>query len=155
MPATETPVIVGWREVVGLPEWGIRRIRAKIDTGARTSAIHCATIEELPDGRVRFEVVVREYPTRRTRWVEAEPVRRAVVKPSSGEQQVRLVCRTRMVLGPAEQEIEIGLVCREGMLCRMLLGRRAVPPGFVVDPGAKYLLRREVGRVSDPGSGPS
>lgn len=141
---------IGWRERVALPEWGIRGVRAKIDTGARTSAIHCVQIEPLPGGRVRFEVVTRERPARKTRWVEAEVVRESVVKPSSGETQTRVVCRTRMLLGPAEQEIEVGLVCRAGMLCRMLLGRMGVPPGFVVDPRSKYLLRPAPPRAPGP-----
>lgn len=136
-PASTT---IGWREYVVLPDWGIKRIRAKIDTGARTSAIHCSHIEELSEGRVRFEVVTRERPTRHTVWVEADVVRESVVKPSTGESQTRLVCKTRMLLGSAQEEIEIALVCREGMLCRMLLGRRGIPPGFAVDPHAKYLL---------------
>ena len=137
----EPTTIIGWREHIVLPDWGIKRIRAKIDTGARTSAIHCARIEKLSAGRVRFEVVIRERPKRQTIWVEADVVRESVVKPSTGEPQTRLVCKTRMRLGSAEHDIEIALVCREGMLCRMLLGRRGVPPGFTVDPRAKYLLK--------------
>lgn len=154
MTSPPKPTTIGWRERVALPDWGIKGIRAKIDTGARTSAIHCAHIEELPDGRVLFEVVIRERPTRRTKWVEADLARESVVKPSTGETQTRLVCRTRMVLGPAEHEIDIGLVCREGMLCRMLLGRLGVPPGFVVDPHSKYLLRPKRDRGPNP-KGPS
>ena len=140
MPQPPQPTTIGWRERVALPDWGIKRIRAKIDTGARTSAIHCAEIQELPDGKVRFEVVIREHPKRRTKWVEADLARESTVKPSTGESQTRLVCRTRMVIGPAEHEIEIGLVCRQGMLCRMLLGRTAIPPGFLIDASRKYLL---------------
>lgn len=144
MPERKDPLQIGWREVVALPDWGIRKIRAKIDTGARTSAIHCSTIEHLPDGKVRFEVVIRERPERRTRWVEAEPIRTSVVKPSTGERQERVVCRTRLVIGGVERDIEIGLVCREGMLCRMLLGRTAVSDGFLINAGRKYLLREKL-----------
>ena len=137
---TDLPVI-GAEEFVGLSDWNIKHLRTKTDTGARTSAIHCAHIEKLSAGRVRFEVVTRERPRRQTVWVEADVVRESVVKPSTGEPQTRLVCKTRMRLGASEHEIEIALVCREGMLCRMLLGRRGVPPGFTVDPRAKYLLK--------------
>lgn len=135
------PIVVGWREVVAFPDWGIPRVRAKIDTGARTSAIHAAHIDELPDGRVRFEVVTRERPERRSIWVEATPVRRTIIKPSSGERQVRIVCRTRMRVGPLEREIELSLVSREGMLCRLLVGRTALE-GALVDPQARYLHGR-------------
>ncbi|MEQ8318385.1 MAG: RimK/LysX family protein [Phycisphaerales bacterium] len=131
---------MGWRERVALPQWRIRGVRAKIDTGARTSAIHVQAFEQLPNARVRFEVVVRERPERKTRWVEAEVVRESVVKPSSGETQVRPVVSTTLVIGPLEFEAEVGLVCRQGMLCRMLVGRRAIAGLAVVDPSARNLL---------------
>ena len=110
-----------------------------MDTGARTSAIHVGALEELPDGRVRFQVVVRETPNLRTTWVEATPVRRATVKPSSGVRQERLVFRTRMEIGPIARDIELSLVSRKGMLCRMLVGRRALPAHVLVSPVRKYL----------------
>ncbi len=131
---------IGWRETVALPDWRIARIRAKIDTGARTSAIHVAAIEELPGERVRFKVVLREKPARKTRWVEAPIARRTVVKPSSGDRQSRIVCSTRMVLGGVEREVEVSLVCRQGMLCRMLVGRRAIAGAFLVDASRKYII---------------
>ncbi|NNF44794.1 MAG: ATP-dependent zinc protease, partial [Phycisphaerales bacterium] len=124
MPNHELTMI-GWRERVDLPDWGVRRIRAKIDTGARTSAIDVAQIETLADDRVRFEVVVRDRPRRVTKWIEADTARQSVVKPSSGERQQRVVCRTTMGIAGIEHEIELSLVCRQGMLCRMLIGRTA------------------------------
>jgi len=132
-------IVVGWREFIDLPEWGIRSVRAKIDTGARTSAIHVAHLEDLGDGRVRFEVVARERPERRTHWVEAEVVRESVVKPSSGERQARPVVRTRIRIGDREHDAELSLVCREGMLCRMLVGRTALEGTFIVDPGRTHV----------------
>lgn len=132
--------LIGCRERVALPEWGIENLHAKIDTGARTSAIDVAVIEHLSDGRVRFEVVRRHRPTRETKWVEADPVRTTVVKPSSGERQERVVCRTMLRIGPFEQEVELSLVCRAGMLCRMLIGRAALAEVFWVDPSRRYLL---------------
>ncbi len=131
---------IGWKERVDFPDWGLRGVRAKIDTGARTSVVDVATIEELDDGRLRFEVVVRAKPTRKTRWVEATPARSSVVKPSSGEPQERHVVTTRIRVGPFEQEIELSLVCRQNMLCRMLLGRTALAGHFVVDPSQAFLL---------------
>ncbi|MCA9292323.1 MAG: ATP-dependent zinc protease [Phycisphaerales bacterium] len=135
----------GWRERVALPDWGIKSIKAKLDTGARTSAIHVGEIEDLPDGRIRFEVVTRERPTRKSVWVEAEPHRESLVKPSSGEVQQRIVCRTRIRLGPIEREIDVSLVCRKGMLCRMLIGRMALQ-GVAVDPNSTYLLTKKPNR---------
>jgi len=139
MPTPEIP-IVGWRERVALPDWGIRNVRAKIDTGARTSAIDVAQIEELEDGRIRFEVVTRTEPVRKTRWIEADPVRRANIKPSHGVAQKRFVCSTTLRMGEVEREIEVSLVCRKNMLCRMLVGRTALSGVVLVDPSRKYAL---------------
>lgn len=150
---TQDLITIGWRERVDIPEWGLRSVRAKVDTGARTSAIDVATIEELGDGRIRFEVVFRDRPKRRTTWVEATPVRTSVVKPSHGEAQTRYVCLVPIRIGEVEREIEVSLVCRRGMLCRMLLGRTALR-GFAVDPRTKYVLSgRGPGNESVKGNG--
>lgn len=85
-PAVQAPPItIGWREYIALPDWGIKCLRVKVDSGARTSAIHVASVEEHDDGTARFEVVLREKPTHQSIWVEAPLVREAVVKPSSGK----------------------------------------------------------------------
>lgn len=134
--------IVGWREYVDLPDWDLKRIRAKIDTGARTSVIDVDHVEELKDGRIRFQVVYRLKPTRRTRWVTATPVRTSNVRPSHGVRQTRYVCKTRFRIGEVEREIEISLVSRKKMLCRMLLGRTALAKLVQVDPSRSYLLSK-------------
>lgn len=136
----EKQVLVGWRERVDIPEWGLRNVKAKIDTGARTSVIDVASIEEQADGTLRFEVVSRLKPVRKTVWVEAEPARQSVVKPSHGVSQVRHVCTTKIRIGEHEQEIELSLVCRANMLCRMLIGRTALAGHFIVDPSRKYIV---------------
>jgi len=133
------PVIVGWREHVRLPDWGISGLEAKIDTGARTSAIHVGALEWLDDGRIRFEVVTREKPERQSVLVTAHPVRRSTVKSSSGRRQERLVLRTRLEVGPIARDIELSLVSRKGMNCRMLVGRLGLPAGVLVDPHHTYL----------------
>lgn len=149
--AKKEPVIIGWREFVDLPEWGITRLKAKIDTGARTSAIHVSDLLELPDGRVQFQVVIKEKPKLRTMTVEAVPVRRTTIKPSSGVRQERLVFRTRMTIGPISRDIELSVVSRKGMLCRMLVGRRGLPTYAVVSPSRKYLHSDPPGRIGKPG----
>lgn len=121
-----------------MPDWHVRGVRAKIDTGARTSAIHVADIQHLPGGRMRFEVVLSERPRRRTRWIEADAVRESVVRPSTGQPQARPVVRTTLTIGPLTVETEVGLVCRRGMLCRMLVGRRALAGLALVDPSCTY-----------------
>ena len=131
--------VIGWREYVALPDWGIERVRVKTDTGARTSAIHVANYVDQEDGTARFDVVISERPKRRTIHVRASLVREAVVKPSSGKRQRRPVVRTTLQLGGVSKQIEITLVCRKGMLCRMLLGRTALEDDFLVDASKKYL----------------
>lgn len=143
--------MVGWRERIDLPEWGIRGLRVKIDTGARTSAIHVSHVEELPDGRLRFDVVKRTNPAVRHVTVEADHVRVSAVKPSSGELQERPVVRALMRLGPIEREIEVSLVDREGMLCRMLLGRTALE-GILVDATRRYVVSERSGKRKAGGS---
>jgi len=150
-PKHGTPLTtVGWRERVGLPEWGVKSVRAKIDTGARTSAVHVDHIEDLPDGRIRFEVVTREKPERRSVWVESEVIRESKVKPSSGVSQTRPVVRTVMRIGEVEREVEVGLVPRKGMICRMLVGRTALAGVFRVDPSRKHLTKLPAKRPNRP-----
>jgi hypothetical protein len=131
-------VTAGWREWVDLPDWGIHRVRAKLDTGARTSALHVAHIEELPDGRVAIDVVPRRKSERRVQVI-AEVVRRTRVKSSTGLAMLRPVVHTRLRLGPIVREIEVTLVDRGPMLHRMLVGRSALD-GVVVDPARRYLV---------------
>lgn len=137
----EPALVLGWAEVVELPEWGIRGLRAKLDSGARTSALHVEEIEDLGGGRVGFHVVVTTRPLRRVR-VEAVVCRRAAVRASSGHAEPRVFVRTALRLGSFEHAIEIGLVARETMRFRMLIGRSAVPRGALVDCARRYVLGR-------------
>jgi len=137
-----TPLIIGWREWIALPEWGVKRIKAKVDTGARTSVIDVKHVEELPNERVRFELVTSRNVKRRPVIVEAEIVRRTRVKSSFGDAHDRLIVRTRMMLGNVEKDVELSLVSRKSMLCRMLLGREALSPEFLVDSSRRYVVSR-------------
>ena len=135
-------IVVGWREVVNLRNWGLEGIRAKVDTGARTSALHVENVRTSADGRlVTFHAVVHrgedDHPE-----ITTEIVRSTRVRSSTGESQERIVVATTMLLGPIERRIEISLVSREDMLCPMLVGRRALPPGVTVDPLHRYLHGR-------------
>ncbi|TVQ30399.1 MAG: ATP-dependent zinc protease [Phycisphaeraceae bacterium] len=131
-------LVLGRREVVAIPEWGIRRVRAKVDTGARTSSIHVGRIEVIDD-RVHFDVMLsRKNPTKAVP-VEAALARMASVRPSTGEAQSRPVVEVEIVIGSVRRRIELTLVCRRGMLCRMLLGRSAIEGDFLVDPSRKYI----------------
>ena len=135
-------IVVGWNEYVELPAWGIRRLGAKVDTGARTSALHVEDIQPLARGRIRFQVVVHRTKRDRHYPVTTKIVRRARVKSSNGQFESRYFVRTLMRLGEVEKEIEISLVDRGKMAHRMLLGRTALKGDFVVDVSKRHLLDR-------------
>lgn len=141
------PLIIGWVELVALPEWGIAGLRAKIDTGARSSALHVERIERLPDRRVAFDVILRR-KGKRTR-VTAKIVREGRVRSSSGESSKRIFVETLLRLGPLERRIEISLVDRGRMIHRMLLGRSALSGPILIDVDRRYHL----GRAERPSKG--
>jgi hypothetical protein len=141
------PLVVGWKEYLALPELGIGRIKAKVDTGARTSSLHVesfTTLETLPDGTEMAEVTIGPDRRRPERKVVARVavVGRVRVTDSGGHPEVRPVIETEIVLGPVRKRIRVTLTNRSGMLFRMILGRKALEGDFVVDTSRKYLLRR-------------
>jgi hypothetical protein len=147
--AHRTPVVIGWTEYVDLPDWGVRRIRAKVDTGARSSALHVENIRELPRGVVRFDVVLHRERRDRRLHVRAHVSRRSRVRSSNGEIHQRLFVETTLRLAGIEKTIEVGLVDRAKMIHRMLLGRAALAGPFLVDVDHRMLQSRR--RKSKPG----
>jgi len=135
----ERPVI-GVLERVDIPAWGVRGIDARVDTGARTSALHVDALKELGDGRVRFELGKIGKSGRRPAPVEATVARRTRVRSTSGATEARVFVTAHVVLGGAEHRIEVGLVDRSHMQHPMLLGRSALAGRFLIDPGRRYLL---------------
>jgi hypothetical protein len=137
-----SPLPIGWKEYVALPEWGVRRIRAKIDTGACTSALDVAgfEVEDTPAGPVvLMRLVLNRRRPERVRLVRAPVVRFAVVRNSGGAAERRPVVEVLARLGPVERRIRLTVTRRAGMRFRMLLGREALRGAFVVDVGRKYV----------------
>lgn len=137
----DKPLILGRKEWVALPDLGLPAIKAKVDTGARTSALHAADIEAvgtLQRPMVRF--TVHPLPLRPDIAVvcTARILAEREVTSSNGEKERRYIVETRLRVGDREWPIEIGLTNREAMTYRMLLGRQAIPADFMVDPSGTY-----------------
>ena len=135
--------VVGWREWIALPGLGVDRIKVKIDTGARTSALHAFRITPVVrDGVLWVRFCVHPVQGRRYPEIacEAPVVDDRVVTSSNGERQHRYVIETLARIGDEERPIEITLTNRDEMGFRMLLGRQALRRRFVVDPGTSYKL---------------
>jgi hypothetical protein len=138
---------VGWKEYLDLPELGLVRLKAKVDTGARTSTLHVDSmeiLEVLPDGSELVELALspdRRRPELQVR-TRARVLRRVRVLDSGGHPELRPVIETEMVLGPVRKKILLTLTDRSGMLFRMILGRKALEGDFRVDVSGKYLFHK-------------
>lgn len=137
--------LIGWREWVGLPALGVQAIKAKIDTGARTSALHAWNIVEHQDGDghwVSFEL----HPLQRNNAVvvpcTAPVVDRREIRSSSGHAEHRIVIRTRLQLGEGSWPVDISLTNRDEMGFRLLLGRASLRRRVRIDPGRSFLIPR-------------
>jgi hypothetical protein len=134
------PRTIGVAEYVDFPDWGIRQLSARVDTGAETSALHVENVQEQPGSRVRFDVRLRRHDSDARVTVEAKVSRRAIVRSSTGQRDLRLFVKAHVLLGGRETLIEVGLVDRRHMLYRMLLGRSALAHEFLVDVTKRYAL---------------
>jgi hypothetical protein len=132
----KSPQIIGWREWVEFPDWAIR-MRAKVDTGARSSAIDCAEITELPGDRVRFTVRL-DRKDKKLVTLEADIKLRKRVRSSTGEGKDRLFVETTLRLAKVEKRIFVSLVCRKTMIHRFLLGREGLGRDFLINSSADH-----------------
>ena len=140
----EPNLIVGWREWIGLPALNVDAIRAKIDTGARSSSLHAKNIDMFDqDGQrwVRFEVVL-DHSHERGRIPCVAPVNDVrSIKNSFGTSEERVIIRTLLRISAGVWPIEVSLADRENMSFPALLGRTALRKHAVVDPGRSYLCK--------------
>jgi len=142
MSADQDPTRIGWREWLALPDLGVDRIKAKVDTGARTSSLHAWNIREFErDGHswVRFVLHPEQRNDTFEIEVEAPLCERRHVRPSTGKRQLRPVIETSVVVMGQSFTTEITLASRDAMGFRMLLGRQALRERFLVDSARSYL----------------
>lgn len=136
------PVTLGWREWIALPGWNVDYLKAKIDTGARTSSLHAFGLEwfDLAGSPwVRFEIHPWQRSTDDSVIAEAAVIATRDVRSSSGDVDHRPVVHASIVLAGLPLTAEVTLTRRDEMGFRMLIGREALRGRFVVDPGVSYL----------------
>ena len=136
-------ITLGWREWVSLPDLEITWIKAKIDTGAKTSCLHAFSVKEFTVNNkkwVRFGIHPHQKDTETELLCEAEVLDERIVTDSGGHKEKRYVISTEIMLANQRWPIEITLTNRDNMRFRMLLGRTAMEHKITVNPGESFLL---------------
>jgi hypothetical protein len=148
--ATRELPIIGWSEWLSIPSLSIERIKAKVDSGARTSAIHAYDIKTFSDGgapHVSFVVHPRQRSRQNMVQCIAPLLDERSVRSSSGHEGRRYVIEVEVCLGGHTWPIELTLADRDAMGFRMLLGRQAVSGRFLIDPGRTSVIGRSVADI--------
>jgi hypothetical protein len=136
-------LVIGWREWLSLPDLGVDRIKAKIDTGARTSALHAFDVEVFSrDGQkcVRFSIHPTQRDDQECVVTEAPLLEWREVRDSGGNLSQRPVIMTVVEIGPIMWPIEVTLINRDEMGFRMLIGREAIRGHLLVDAGRSFTM---------------
>lgn len=142
----KTPTIIGFREWISLPKLALIAIKAKIDTGAKTSSLHAFDIKVVKRGGVPF-VKFKVHPIQKNQDLivlcSSPLVDRRIVTDSGGHKELRYVINTTIQMGGMKKIIELTLTNRETMKYRMLIGREALKQ-FYIDPSQSYLLKKNM-----------
>lgn len=148
---SEGSLTVGWREWIALPELGLHAIKAKVDTGARTSAIHAFDIERIPGDDGRDWIAFSIHPVQRNKTIirrcQAPLIDIRRVTDSGGHTEDRFFISSTLQIGPVRRAIELTLSQRDNMLFRMLLGRTALVPDILVDSSKSFTFGRVSARL--------
>ncbi len=143
---TQDKLTFGWREWVSLPELGLPQIKAKVDTGARTSALHAFELRPFVKNNIQFvefSIHPIQLNTDTVVICKAKVTDNRVVTDSGGHKEERWVIETPLSIGAYTWPIEITLTARENMRFRMLLGRNAIKSRALVDSSSSYLVGKK------------
>jgi ribosomal protein S6--L-glutamate ligase len=135
--------IVGWKEWCSLPDLELPAIKAKLDTGAKTSCLHAFNITIFKEKRKEFaNFYIHPIQNRKDiiKQCNAELIDQRIVIDSGAHKELRYIIKTKLILGNEEKEIEMSLTNRSKMSCRMLIGREALKGDFIVDSEQSFLL---------------
>ena len=133
---------LGWREWVSLPELGLQRIKAKVDSGARTSSLHAFEVRDFEESgihRVEFKMHPNQHDDQTVAVCVADIVDERSVRDSGGHKEQRWVIETPLTIGAITWNVEINLTSRDDMRFRMLLGRTALRGRALIDPARSYV----------------
>jgi hypothetical protein len=143
---TNSILTIGWREWVELPSLGLPAIKAKVDTGARTSALHAFNLRPFIENdlqRIEFCTHPLQRNTDAVFNCKADVADKRIVTDSGGHKEERWVIKTPLSIGPYTWNIEVTLTVRDNMKFRMLLGRNALKNRAFVDSSTSYLVGKK------------
>ena len=140
-PDKKNPIEIGWCELIGLPEFGIENIHAKIDTGANTSSLHAVDIKPfVKDDREWVSFRIPKSPSLPAFQCEAPIVKQTKIKSSNGHEQLRYVIAVKIILAGRQWDDQMTLANRGTMAFPILIGRRSLRRGFIVNSGKKWVF---------------
>jgi hypothetical protein len=136
---------IGWKEYLDFPDWNLHKIKVKIDTGARTSALDVLTYELREDGNHGLTAELRlclkrRYPEKQA-LIRTPVIGMVIVKNTGGVSEQRPLIETTIRLGPVTKRVRLTVTHRSGLRFPVILGRKALEGDFIVDVSKKYLLR--------------